>query len=277
MNSKNIALNKEERERERERGNLLIIWALYDDAKSSYKKAIKKYFNNLNLEVYSVGINDVEFKDKSKYFYKKIDLSLNNFNLFHDLNKLPKPDVILASPPCESWSGADCRGKMTRSINARGEWKVQNEKFYLDYNEKCHPVKRRYFINKERGRIIGESTIGATISIIRHYKPKAWIIENPKTSKIWEFQENHWNFNDYNSKPVYKNDTYYSSYDPKFSLKPTIFKSNVKLNLKKDKNNIGNKNHMALGNYSKRSSIPELLIKDILEQVFSKLKGIKHV
>ena len=42
------------------------------------------------------------FGEKAKYFYRKIDLSLNNFNLFKDLNKLPKPDIILASPPCES-------------------------------------------------------------------------------------------------------------------------------------------------------------------------------
>ena len=41
----------QEREREREQSKI-IIWALYDDAYSSYKKAIKKYFNHLNLEVH---------------------------------------------------------------------------------------------------------------------------------------------------------------------------------------------------------------------------------
>lgn len=268
MANKKQLVNKEERERE---SKSIIIWALYDDAESSYKKAIKKYFNNHNIEVYSIGINDVKFTEKAKYFYRKIDLSLNNFNLFKDLNKLPKPDIILASPPCESWSGADCDGKMIRKISSNGTWRVQNERFYEDYNQKCHPVKRRYFLNKERGRIIGESTIGATISIIRHYEPKAWIIENPKTSKMWEFQENHWDFNKYKDKPVYKNSTYYSSYDSNFSLKPTIFKSNVKLNLKKDRNINSNKNHMALGNYSKRSTIPAELIMNIVNQLFKKI------
>ncbi len=269
MSKKKQLVNRAERERERE-SKLTIIWALFDDSQCSYKKAIKKYFDDYNIEVYSIGINDVKFKEKSKYFYRKIDLSLNNLNLLKELNKLPKPNIILASPPCESWSGADCDGKIVRKIESC-KWEVQNEKFYEKYNQKCHPVKRRYFINKERGRIIGESTTGATIQIIRHYKPKAWVIENPKTSKIWEFQENHWDFNQYNGADVYKNSTYYSSYDSKFSLKPTIFKSNIKLNLKKDKNNASNKNHMALGNYSKRSSIPTKLVMNIMEQIFQKI------
>ena len=248
------------RERERE-SKPTIIWALYDDAQSSYKKAISKFFKDKNLQVHSIGINDVHFPKSNKYFYHRIDLSLNNFNLIKELNKLPKPDVILASPPCESWSGADCAGKMTRSIDSKGNWVVMNSKYYEQYNKTCHPVKRRYFINKERTRLIGESTIGGTIEIIQHFKPRVWVIENPKTSKTWEFQKHHWNFDGI------LNDTYYSSYNSEFSLKPTIFKSNIKMQLKKSKNQLRNKNHMALGNYSKRSSIPEELIKDIIEQI----------
>ena len=185
------------------------------------------------------------------------------------MKELPHPDIILASPPCESWSGADCDGKMTRSISENGTWIVKNAKYYEEYNKKAHPVKRRYFINKERGRLIGESTIGATIEIIQTFKPKVWIIENPKTSKIWEFQENHWNFFGK------MNSTYYSSYDPNFSLKPTVFKSNIKLNLNKERSHKSNKNHMALGSYSLRSSIPELLIKQIIEEIILEIRGPK--
>jgi hypothetical protein len=47
-----------------------------------------------------------------------------------------------------------------------------NKKYYDKYNQKCHPVKRRYFFQKEQGRILGESTIGATIQIIEYFKPK---------------------------------------------------------------------------------------------------------
>lgn len=173
---------------------------------------------------------------------------------------LPKPDIILASPPCESWSGADCDGKMFRKIDENNNWIVMNKKHYDKYNMDCHPVKKRYFVQKETGRIIGEATIGATIHIIQTFKPKVWVIENPQTSKIWDFQENHWNF------VGNKNITYYSSYDNSYSLKPTIFKSNLIFRLK-NKRTKGNKDHMAKGSYSKRSSIPSELIKDLIEQI----------
>lgn len=161
---------------------------------------------------------------------------------------------------------------MTRKIDKEGNWIVRNKEFYDQYNQKCHPVKRRYFINKERTRLIGESTIGATIEIIKVFNPDIWIIENPATSKIWEFQENHWNF--YGTK----NKTYYSSYDENFSLKPTIFKSNKKLNLKGKNGKINsNKRHMAYGSYSKRSSIPNKLIKEIIENCINILSEEKYV
>ena len=181
------------------------------------------------------------------------------------MSSLPKPDIILASPPCESWSGADCNGKMFRSIDKEGNWIVKNSIFYERYNETCHPVKHRFFEQKERGRIIGESTVGATLTIIKHFKPKVWVIENPKTSKTWDFQENHWNFKGE------MNSTYYSAYDAKFSAKPTIFKSNIKLDLLKEHIK-GNNDHMARGSYLKRSSIPDLLIKDVIEQSLRTLR-----
>ena len=248
-----------------ENSNKIIIWALYDDAESSYKNAIKKYFINENIEVHSIGINDVKFPKSDKYFYHLIDLSLNNFDLLKKLKELPHPDIILASPPCESWSGADCAGKMFRKIDKNGNWFVNNKKYYDKYNENAHPVKKRYFIQKERGRIIGESTIGATIEIITHFKPKIWIIENPQTSKTWEFQRYHWDFHGI------ENLTFYSSYDSNFSPKPTIFKSNIKLDLinKKEK---GNKDHMAKGSYGKRSSIPKTLIKHIIDICIKEIK-----
>lgn len=185
--------------------------------------------------------------------------------MIKELNSLPKPDIILASPPCESWSGADCGGKMFRSIDEKGAWFIMNKKYYDEYNKTCHPVKRRYFEQKEAGRILGESTIGATIKIINHYKPKVWVIENPLTSKTWDFQKYHWDFHGVLNK------TYYSSYDSSFSPKPTIFKSNIKLNLKSEKLS-GNKDHMARGSYSKRSSIPKELIKDLISQIIERLE-----
>lgn len=238
----------------------IVIWALYDDSNSSVKQAISNDLSNSNYLVYSIGINKLKpFKERN-FIYKRIDLSLSNFSLFEELNKLKKPDIIMASPPCESWSGADCGGKMFTSISKDGTWKVKNSRYYDKYNSNCHPVKRRKFEQKETSRIIGESTIGATIQIIKHYEPIVWVIENPQTSKTWDFQENHWNFYGI------KNLATYSSYDKNFSLKPTIFKSNIPLELKSSRGT-NNKDHMARGSYSKRSSIPSQLIIDIVEQM----------
>lgn len=236
---------------------------MYDDAESSYKHAIEKNFDG-KFEVHCFGINDVVFPKSNRYFYHKIDLSLCNFALIDELKKIAKlygaPKIILASPPCESWSGADCGGCMFKEIDDNGKWVVNNKKYYENYNKVCHPVKHRDFIKKERSRILGEATIGGTIEIIDFFKPKYWVIENPTTSKSWKYQTNHWDFNGFINK------TYYSSYDKEFSTKPTIFKSNIKLELKAKKIS-GNKSHMAKGNYAKRSSIPFDLIVDIIGQI----------
>jgi hypothetical protein len=68
------------------------------------------------------------------------------------------------------------------------------------------------------------------------------------------------------------NKTYYSSYNKNFSAKPTIFKSNILLNLKNVKIK-GNSSHMAKGSYAKRSSIPSELILDIITQILNKENG----
>ena len=241
------------------KNNKKVVWALYDDGNCSYKKAIEKYFDGKYV-VYCVGINEPPFEDTEDYKYRQIDLSIINSKLIKQLSKLPQPDIILASPPCESWSTADCNGRMFKRIDDKGNWIVKNKNFYDEYNKKCNPVKRRYFIQKEKSRILGEATIGATIEIIKHFNPKIWIIENPQSSKTWTYQKYHWNF------LGNENLAYYSSYDSDFSKKPTIFKSNFKLNLKTNKTQ-SNKDHMSKGSYSKRSSIPSLLIKDIFDQL----------
>ena len=240
----------------------MIVWALFDDADSSVKNALKNNFEGLDLDltVYSIGINDLVFDD-DKYLYKKIDLSLNNFNLIKQLKELPHPDIIVASPPCKSWSAAAGSDRIFKGFDENGKWIMNNRNYFYEYN-KTHSIRKRYFIPKEQSRIIGETTIGATIQIIKHFSPKFWYIENPKSSKTWEFQEKHWNFNE-----GYKNGTYYSAYNPNFSLKPTIFKSNIQLNLSKEKT-AWNHDHMK-GSYKKRSSIPEELLTYIFKTFFN--------
>lgn len=239
----------------------IIIWALYDDAESSYKRAISKYFDKSLFEVHSIGINNVKFEASDTYFYHKIDLSTFNFSLNEQLDTLPKPDIILASPPCESWSIADCSGRMNVSIVQKGDEvirQVRNRKYYDEYNLTCHKNKRRSFKQKEISRLIGEATIVATLMIIDDYAPKIWIIENPSTSLTWKYQEFILHFDGILNK------TFYSAYNSNYSAKPTTFKSNIDLGLKAKKGLISNKNHMN-SSYATRSSIPDELIKDILD------------
>jgi 16S rRNA A1518/A1519 N6-dimethyltransferase RsmA/KsgA/DIM1 with predicted DNA glycosylase/AP lyase activity len=83
---------------------------------------------------------------------------------------------------------------------------------------------------------------------------------------------------------MYLNKLVYSAYDAKkFSPKPEIFASNVKLNMRqkfvqKNGNNIKgqfDKNGFISRNYSTRSKIPELAIKDFFDQAIAYIEGEK--
>lgn len=231
-----------------------VIWALYDDGNCSYKKAIEKCFDG-KYQVYCIGINEPPFESNNIYIYKQIDLSIFNDKLIEQLSELPKPDFILASPPCESWSIAD-------TIKT---WYVDNDKMYItpkiDYdntNNSLPPLCKRDFYKKQKTRLLGEATILATIKIIEYFKPTYWVIENPATSKSWLYQKNIINF--YGEEEI----AYYCAYDPNYSMKPTIFKSNLQLSLKKQ--HIDNDIKLGCG-YDIRSKIPIELIKDIITQL----------
>ncbi len=127
-----------------------IVWALFDDGVGSWTKK-----NIDGFEIHSIGIKDKDWKN-----YHKIDLSITNCDLIKQLNKLPKPDIILASPPCESWSWADGVGQMQKEINDN-QWVIKNKNYYDNHN--------RSFINKEKQRILGHATASGLIHIINTF------------------------------------------------------------------------------------------------------------
>ena len=79
------------------------IWGLFDDGNGCYKQAVDEF--NMNEggqhKIISIGIGDACINQ---------DLAVNTLHqtmaLWDVLDKLEPPDVILASPPCESWSVA---------------------------------------------------------------------------------------------------------------------------------------------------------------------------
>lgn len=83
----------------------MIVWALFDSGNGSYTKGVKKL--DKDIEIYPIGI-DIENKNHHFINLNLADYSrlFGNNTLFDTLDKLPKPDLIIASPPCESWSNA---------------------------------------------------------------------------------------------------------------------------------------------------------------------------
>ena len=108
--------------------------------------------------------------------------------------------------------------------------------------------------------MLGEATQIGLITIIRHFKPIKWVIENPASSKCWTYQETFLKFNGIINK------TYYNNWNEEFSLKPTIFKSNVNLNLKCERLKSQIKWESITG-YDNRSKVPLELIKEIITKL----------
>lgn len=129
---------------------------------------------------------------------------------------------------------------------------MNNKKFQI-------PLRRDWF--KQFGTmLIGFDTSLATYKIIKEFKPKHWVIENPQTSKIWD------TFQYMTKLEGFKNKAYYNAYDDMYSKKPTIFFSDKKLNLlttSKPSTVIFNR----IASYNQRSMIPSQLLIQILQEL----------
>lgn len=244
----------------------MIVWALFDSGNGCYAQVAKEF---TELEIYSIGL---DYLNKNNHF---INLNLADYSylfgdntLFNTLDKLPKPDLIIASPPCESWSMASA----LRGGNASWKKEDLSDSLFIpqtepsaftirsnaDYLESYNNLKyERQFIK----RVNGELTIFNTIQIIRRYNPKFFIIENPANGKMWEYIREIIDF-----EIPFDNLTRYNNYDYPLQ-KPTKFGSNLNLNLKNEiiKQEIEWKHFSK--DYNERSNIPLALVKDIFSKV----------
>lgn len=249
------------------------IWGLFDDGNGCYCQAVGEYNVNMGGQhtITSIGIGNASINQ---------DLAINTLHnpnaLWEQLDKLDRPDVILASPPCESWSNASamingnaCWKREPNSITSLfGEMK-ENSKFTI--RNKFEYDRVQYNYDKQfLTRINGEMCIYNTIKIIERYQPKVFVIENPAYGRIWEYIANVIGFD-----IPYENLTYYNNYDYPIK-KPTKFGSNIDLKLMKNNikaklqwhqlNNVG-------GRYNSRSNIPLKLIQDILKRCEQYVEG----
>jgi site-specific DNA-cytosine methylase len=249
----------------------MIVWALFDSGNGCYKRSAKKFEE---IEIYSIGL-DIE--NKNDHF---INLNLADYSylfgdntMFETLDKLPKPDLIIASPPCESWSVASAMK------NGNASWKQEKGDSLF---EPQHPLSRftvrdykdyeNYQFKPEKSlikRINGELCIFNTIQIIKKYQPGFYVIENPASSKIWDYVKNILGF-----ELPFENLTYYNNYGYPLS-KPTKFKSNVQLGLSQEliRNEIEfRKLDRKGGAYNARSNIPEKLVDEIFQKILKEYK-----
>lgn len=250
----------------------MIVWALFDSGNGSYTKAIKTLneAKEANIDVYPIGI-DIEHKNSH---FIELDLAdykrlFGDDTLFDTLDKLPKPDLIIASPPCESWSNASAM------VEGNACWKQEDfsvESLFAPQREaSMFTIRNRsdyeqayinYRYNRQfMKRVNGELTVFNTIEIIKRYEPSYFIIENPASGRIWKYIEDVMGF-----KLPYLNMTRYNNYDYPLQ-KPTKFASNINLNLKNDiiKQEIEWKYFSK--SYNERSNIPQKLLLDIFKTV----------
>lgn len=247
----------------------VVVWSIFDSGNGSYAKVAREFEG---VENYSIGIDK---ENKNDHF---INLNLADYSflfgedeLFRTLDKLPKPDIILASPPCESWSVASAMAggnacwkqetgdSLFHSQTPLSRFTVRDHKDYEGYQ--FAPGKSL------ATRVNGELCIFNTVRIIKKYKPKVYVIENPAYGRIWEYIYKVLGF-----EIKYKNLTFYNNYDDYPVKKPTIFGSNLKLDLLKEPiPNIVDFNKMNRqgGSYNERSNIPHSLVSDIFKEIIN--------
>lgn len=246
----------------------LIIWALFDSGNGCYKKVAD---NMPNVELYSIGL-DIE--SKNDHF---INLNLGDYShifgdttLIDELAKLPHPDLIIASPPCESWSVASAmKGGNASWKQETGDSLFSSQTPLSRFTIRGHKDYETVQFKFEKSlinRINGELCTFNTIKIIKHFKPKYYIIENPATSRMWEYIENIIGFD-----IPYDNLTYYNNYGYELK-KPTKFKSNIDLKLKREHIHVGHSMPEVMSGYNNRSNIPEKLVENIFCEILNKLK-----
>ncbi|WP_439287538.1 DNA methyltransferase [Lonepinella sp. BR2904] len=246
----------------------MIVWALFDSGNGCYTQASEDFEN---IEIYPIGIDK---ENKNSHF---IQLNLADYSrafgnsiLFDTLDKLPQPDLIIASPPCESWSvgsamwGGNASWKQERTL-LRENLSKFTIRGVIDYELDYVQFKyERSFFN----RINGELCIYNTIEIIKRYSPKVYIIENPSSSRIWHY------INDILNFPIpYENKTFYNNYSYPLK-KPTRFKSNINLHLRCEDVRPDIQFKHFSKSYNERSNIPLNLIMDIYSRVQNYIKNI---
>lgn len=247
----------------------MIIWALFDSGNGCYKRSAKKFED---IEIYSIGL-DIENKNDHFIHLNLADYSylFGDTTMFDTLDNLPKPDLIIASPPCESWSiGSTIADGNASWKQEKGDSLFKPQKPLSRFTIRDYEDFSNYQYNPEKSlvnRINGELCIFNTIQILKKYKPEYYVIENPMTSRIWDYIDKILGLS-----IKFENKTYYMNYDYPIA-KPTKFKSNVDLKLNGNIPPKAEKDFRYMPwSYNERSNIPEKLVDEIFQKILKEYK-----
>ena len=204
----------------------IVVWDLFGGGQNSVYETLRE--NSL----FDVWTFDITQPTREQHI--KQDLTVNN--IIEVLEHYPRPDIIVASPLCQSFSqvlqmkgGGTCFWKKENGVLVErplAEFEALKSGFtkYLQADKQLQ-IKR-----------LGEKCINNTLRIIEHFKPQFWYIENPRNSLMWYYiTQNKADWVAANG-PIYKNKTYYNNYGFQIQ-KATIFLSNIDLHLKNEKIN----------------------------------------
>ena len=227
-----------------------VIWSLFDS-----ETAITQELNSDEYIVYSIGL-----PSSSAITDNFITMDLSRKSCLMKLDKLPKPDIIFASPPCETWVTVNI-GNVIHFDRNFNEYNL-----YWQRNFKGNDFNSKY----RKLRLLGQKTAYYTAEIIKKFNPELWCLENGSSSLIFKY------LNVFHDLKGNINKTYYSSYDNiNFGRKPTTIYSNIKMSLRNDfkYSNIATTDHLKGKNrgtkevrmdYSSRSAVPIQLYHHIL-------------
>lgn len=208
--------------------NKKIIWDLFGGGQNSVYFSLKE--NNL-LDDFDIYTFDVTPPVHDKQFH----LDLSQDNIVKIFENFPKPDIIVASPLCQSFSnvlnmkgGGTCFWKLNKDKTKLIERSVKEfEKLKSGFTKNLK-ADVQLFIKR-----LGKKCIDNTIKLIEHYKPLVWYIENPKQSLMWKYIT--LNKKSFCKKHNVKmNEASYGKYGF-LTTKSTYFMSNIHMDLKKGK------------------------------------------
>ncbi|WP_406618112.1 C5 methylase (MAV1virus-like) protein [Mycoplasmopsis lipophila] len=205
-----------------------IVWDLFGGGQNSVFNTIKEFDLEEYFEIYTFDVTEPIRKN-----HIKIDLSQDN--IIDKMKNFPHPDIIVASPLCQSFSCVlNMKGGGTCFWKYEDETKTSLTERTLEEFEKL----KGGFTKNLNGEVqlfikrLGQRCIDNTIKLIEFYKPKYWYIENPKHSLMWKYIK--YNKSYFFEKNLFLNEASLGKYGF-LTSKPTIFLSNIKMNLEKGK------------------------------------------